>query len=263
VKAPNHPVPAGYLTGVFCYIGALSDQAGLPDPGSDKTKIMETTMLLSLRLALLLLACCSLTANAQPRESIEGIHYQTLARPVPTETDADHIELRDIFWYGCPECATLEPMMTDWRDGTTGDLVFARMPAIWNDLMALHARIYYTGKVLEAEDRIHQAAFHAIHEAGNPLRTEAQIAEFFAANGFNSDTFTQAWNSTEVTDAVQQARLRTADYGIDKLPTAVVNGAYKVVHNAKVFNHVEYNLAFNMVIYKLRVERRSDFATSE
>jgi thiol:disulfide interchange protein DsbA len=237
-------------------------RAAWPDPGSDKTKTMETTMLSSLRFILLLLASLALTANAQPRESVEGVHYQKIARPVPTETDADHIELRDVFWYGCPECSTLEPMMTDWRDGTTGDLVFVRMPAVWNDLMALHARIYYTGKALEAEDRIHQAAFQAIHENGNPLRNEAQIAEFFAANGFNGDVFTKAWNSEEVINAVQQARLRTADYGIDRLPTAVVNGTYLVTHNAKVFNHVEYNLAFNMVIYKLRVERRSDFATS-
>ena len=220
-------------------------------------------MLLSSRLILLLFVSLSLAANAQPRESTEGVHYQKLARAVPTETDEDHIEVRDIFWYGCPECSTLAPMMTDWRDGTTGDLVFARMPAIWNDLMALHARIYYTGKNLNAEDRIHQAAFRAIHEDGNPLRTEAQIAEFFAANGFNNDAFVAAWNSEEVLNAVQQARLRTADYGIDKLPTAVVNGLYKVTHNAEVFNHVEYNLAFNMVVYKLRVERRSDFATTE
>ena len=110
----------------------------------------------------LLLAPLSLPIIAQPRESIEGVHYQSLPKPVPTITDEDHIEVRDIFWYGCPECATLEPMMSDWRDGTTGDLVFVRMPAIWNDLMALHARIYYTGKAMGIEDRIHQAAFRAI-----------------------------------------------------------------------------------------------------
>lgn len=207
----------------------------------------------------LLLTCLTFAATAQPREAVEGMHYQALATPVPTSTDADHIEVRDIFWYGCPDCSTLEPLMTEWRSGVTGDLVFVRMPAIWNDLMALHARIFFTGRALEAEDRIHQGAFRAIHEQGNPLRNEQQIREFFVTNGIAAEAFETAWNSEEVIAAVDDARLRTADYDIQKLPAVIVGGRYKVLHNAKVFNHVEFNIAFNNVIFKMRVERRPDF----
>ena len=91
-------------------------------------------------------------SQAQPREFIEGVHYQALANPVPTQTDADRIEVREIFWYGCPECATLEPVMSDWGEGVRGDLVLHRTPAIWNDIMALHARIYYSAIAVNAED---------------------------------------------------------------------------------------------------------------
>ena len=216
-------------------------------------------MRLTRLLAFPLLAALAVTASAQPRESVEGIHYQALPRPVATETDEDHIEVREVFWYGCPECSTLEPIMSDWRDGTTGDLVFVRMPAVWNDLMALHARIYYTGRTLNIEDRINTAALHAIHEQGNPLRTEAQIRDFFEANGINGEAFTSAWNAEDVAAAVQLARLRTEDYAIDKLPSVNVGGRYEVVENAEVFDHVELNIAFNMVVFKLRDERRSDF----
>ncbi len=207
----------------------------------------------------LLLACTTLTAIAQPRESVEGVHYQALAKEVPTDGAVDKIEVREVFWYGCPECSTLEPMMTDWRDGVTGDLVFVRMPAVWNDLMALHARIYYAGRALSAEDRINQAAFRAVQEQQNPLRTEEQVKAFFLENGITAEAFDGAWNSEEVTAAVQQARLRTGDYGIDKLPSVILNGRYKVIHNAQVFNHVELNIAVNNVIRNLRDERRSDF----
>src|SRR5690606_30784246 len=115
-------------------------------------------------LLLPLLACLPLAAGAQPRESIEGVHYQALASAVPTEVAEDRIEVRETFWYGCQECSTFEPIMTKWRDGVTGDLQFVRMPAVWNDLMALHAQLYYTGKAVGAEDRIHQAAFHALQQ---------------------------------------------------------------------------------------------------
>lgn len=216
-------------------------------------------MQLTPRFLLLLLGCFTLTATAQPRESVEGVHYTALAKAMPTDGAADKIEVREIFWYGCAECSTLEPMMTDWRDGTTGDLQFVRMPAVWNDLMALHARIYYTGRELKAEDRINKAAFEAVQKQQNPLRNEEQIKAFFIANGVAAEAFNTAWNAEAVTAAVQQARLRTADYGIDKLPSVIMNGRYQITHNAKVFNHIELNIAVNNVIRNLRDERRSDF----
>ncbi len=212
------------------------------------------------RFALMLLAFTAVTAIAQPRESVEGVHYFPLEKQVPTDNGAaDKIEVREVFWYGCQECSTLEPIMTDWRDYVTGDLVFVRMPAVWNDLMALHARIYYTGKELNAEDRINQAAFRAIQEQQNPLRNDEQIKAFFADNGVAAEAFDTAWNSEAVATAVNMAKTRTQDYGIDALPTMILNGRYKVVHNAKVFNHVELNIAVNNVIRNLRDERRSDF----
>lgn len=211
------------------------------------------------RLLFPLLASLALTATAQPRESIEGVHYQPLPSAVPTGLESDKIEVRETFWYGCHECSTLEPIMTQWRDGTTGDLVFARQPAVWNDLMALHARIYYAGIALEIEDRIHQAAFRAVQEQGNPLRNEEQVKAFFIDNGVKAEEFDAAWNSDAVKASVQEATERTRAYALDKLPSVILNGRYKVAHNAKVFNHVELNIAVNNVIRKLRDERRSDF----
>ncbi len=211
------------------------------------------------RFLFLLLACFTLTATAQPRESVEGIHYFALPKVMPTDSPEDKIEVREMFWYGCAECSTLEPYLTEWRNTVVGDRAFVRMPAVWNDLMGLHARIYYTGIALDAEDRIHQAAFRAIQEQNNPLRTEAQIAEFFIANGVDAAAFATAWNSETVTTAVQQATLRTADYGIEKLPSVIMNGRYMITHNAAVFNHIELNIAVNNVVRTMRDERRNDF----
>lgn len=198
-------------------------------------------------------------SQAQPREFIEGVHYQALANPVPTQTDADRIEVREIFWYGCPECATLEPVMTDWGEGVRGDLVLHRTPAIWNDIMALHARIYYSAIAVNALDAIHREAFKAIHQNNNPLRTEPQIRQLFLANNVTAEAFEKAWNSGEVNSQVENARLRTAEYGVDKLPSVIVNGRFEVNHNKAIFNHIELNIAVNMLVRRLRDERRTDF----
>ena len=45
----------------------------------------------------------------------------------------------------------------------------------------------------------------------------------------------------------------------DKLPSIIMNGRYRIIHNAKVVNHVELNITINNVIRNLRDERRSDF----
>ncbi len=198
-------------------------------------------------------------SQAQPREFIEGVHYQALKNPVQTETDADRIEVREIFWYGCPECATLEPVMTDWGEGVRGDLVLHRMPAIWNDIMALHARIYYSAIAVNAEDTIHREAFKAIHKNNNPLRTEAQIRTLFLASNVAAEEFDKVWSSAEVNSQVENARLRTAEYGVDKLPSVIVNGRFEVTHNKAIFNHIELNIAVNMLVRRLRDERRTDF----
>ena len=198
-------------------------------------------------------------AHAQPRESIEGIHYQALPNSLPTETAEDVIEVRELFWYGCTECFTLEPITTSYRDGVRGDVKMIRAPAVWNDIMATHARLYYTAVAVNTEDRLHQAAFTAIHEDLNPLRSEAQIRALFLENGVSTEDFETAWQSEEVINAVQQARLRTGDYAITKLPSMIINGRYIVSHNEKVHNHVELNIAVNMVIRNLRDERRTDF----
>lgn len=216
-------------------------------------------MQLTLRLLFpLLFIGCSLTATAQPRDSVEGVHYVALAKAVPTETEADKIETRELFWYGCHECMTLEPILSEWRDNLAGDLVFVRTPAVFNDLMALHARIYYTGIALKMGDRINEAAFRALQEQENPLRTEAQIKDFFVKNKVSAEAFTAAWNSDAVIKSVQQARERTVAYGITRLPSVIVNGRYQITLNAKVFSQSEMNIAINNVIRKLRKERRSN-----
>ena len=208
---------------------------------------------------ILLLTCLSLTVTGQPRDSVEGIHYQPLGRPVPTETPEDVIEVRELFWYGCAECFTLEPISTDYRDGVRGDVRMLRTPVVWNEIMEMHARIYYTALVLDAEDQIHQAAFHALHEENNPLQTEREIQVFFSKNGIDEETFNETWHSDEVDTMVKRAALQTTDYAPNKLPAFIVNGRYRVEENAAVPDHIELNIAVNLVIRRLRDERRSDF----
>ena len=207
-------------------------------------------------LCLLPLLLAAAFAAAQPRASEEGVHYQVIEPAVPTAVGPDRIEVTEVFWYGCPQCQRLEPLMTEWGEGVTGDLVFQRMPAIWNDVMETHARIYYAAEAADALGRIHRAAFRAIHEEGNPLRSEAEARALFERNGVRPDDFERHWNAPEVAAALEDARMRTAAYGVEKVPSVVIDGRYRVVQNAAVPDHQELNIAVNMVIKQIRDVRR-------
>ena len=44
-------------------------------------------------------------------------------------TDPDKIEVLEFFWYGCPHCFHLEPVINAWEKGLPKDVVFKRVPA--------------------------------------------------------------------------------------------------------------------------------------
>ena len=78
---------------------------------------------------------------------VEGTHYVRLAQPVRT-SDPARIEVMEVFWYGCPHCFHLEPLINDWKKTLKPDVNFQRSPAMWNQMMAVHAQAFYAAQSL-------------------------------------------------------------------------------------------------------------------
>lgn len=208
--------------------------------------------------AAVLLGGLSFQVTAQPRPLEVGQTHAVIEPAVATQSAEDIIEVLDVFWYGCPVCSEFAPMMTYWGGEVRGDLVMKRMPAVWNDIMALHARLYYTAVALELGAQLHSAAFRHIHEQGKALNTVDEIREFVAAHGVTNEAFDQAWNSPEVVAAVDKAALDTRAAGIDRLPALLVNGRYRVVRSASVPTLPEMVVVTNQLIKTQRDLRRPD-----
>lgn len=195
---------------------------------------------------------------AQPRPLEAGQTHTVLEPALATQSAADIIEVLDVFWYGCPVCSEFAPMMSYWGGEVRGDLVMRRMPAVWNDLMALHARLYYTAVALELGAQLHSAAFQHLHEQGKTLNNADEVRNFFAGHGVANAAFDQAWNAPEVLAAVDKAALDTKAAGIDRLPALLVNGRYRVVRNASVPTLPELIVITNQLIKVQRDLRRPD-----
>ena len=155
----------------------------------------------------------------------EGIDYTVLKPAQPTET-GDQVEVLEVFWYGCPHCWHLEPVMEQWLATKPAGVAFRRMPATgprWEP----HARAYYAAESLGKLDVFHDALFKAMQVQKRPIMKEDDLVKFAGEVGIDPEEFRTAYNSFYV-----EARVRKADemgrrYGIDGVPALIINGKYR------------------------------------
>jgi thiol:disulfide interchange protein DsbA len=156
----------------------------------------------------------------------EGEEYELVTPPQPTST-GDKIEVVELFWYGCPHCYQFEPYVQRWLKTKPANVEFVRIPAVFRPDWALFARTYYTAQVLGVVDKIHQPFFEAIHELRKPMKTEDQIAAFFAQHGVKKEDFHKVFRSFAVESKVRRAIDMTRRYGANGVPTMIVDGKYR------------------------------------
>ena len=148
-------------------------------------------------LALLLCIPAALAVENPAPRYVEGTHYVRLAQAMPT-ADPQKIEVVEVFWYGCIHCYHLEPLIETWRKTLGADVDFHRSPAIWNQLMAVHAQAFYAAQALGVLDRMSGPLFAALNAEGSErkrLGNVDELARFFAEHGVPEEQFRKTFNS--------------------------------------------------------------------
>ena len=178
---------------------------------------------------LVAVACLAVASHAAGQSSgtdIEG-KYELLQPPQLTET-GDRIEVVDVFWYGCPHCYTFLPMMEAYDKIKPEYVEIRRLPAVFRESWAAHARAYYTSLLLGVDNLTHRPLFEEIHEHRNPTDTREALAAFFERHGVDRTKFEQTYDSFAVESMVRKSVLMQQRYGITGTPSVVVNGKYRV-----------------------------------
>ncbi len=152
--------------------------------------------------------------------------YVELSPAQPTQ-DPNKIEVIEFFWYGCPHCYNFEPVLSKWLETKPENVTFIRLPAIFSQLWQDHAKAFYTAEALGVTDKVHADFFDAIQNKKQKLRTEEQLAAFFAAHGVSETDFKNAFNSFMVDTKVRQAKAMAPRYGVTGVPAIIINGKYK------------------------------------
>jgi thiol:disulfide interchange protein DsbA len=157
----------------------------------------------------------------------EGTHYRVLKPAVSTSVPPGMVEVTEVFWYACGHCYLLEPGLDGWaRSKKPSYVQLTRLPAVWNPLVKMHARIFYTSELLGKLPQLHSEAFREINVKGNRLDTPEKIEAFFVSKGVAKEDFQKAFSSFSVESKLRRADELNRRYRIASTPTVVVNGKY-------------------------------------
>jgi thiol:disulfide interchange protein DsbA len=180
-------------------------------------------------------AASAATTAAAPTSWQEGVNYTRIVPAQPTSVAAGQVEVLEFFWYACPHCYAIEPLVEKWNKTKPAYVSFSRVPVTWSEGHRSLARLYYTLEALGKLDQLHPEVFKAIHVSGNALiaadpndtNESERIQVLFAKKfGISEDDFRKAYHSFAVDTALQRADQLMERYRIDGVPTFVVNGKF-------------------------------------
>ena len=155
----------------------------------------------------------------------EGVHYQTLAKPVIT-SDPEKIEVVELFWYGCPHCDSLDPALKVWVNRLPTDVNFVQIPVVFGRSWEMHARMFWVAKNIGLLETIHEPLFNAIHREGQRLQRVDDVVAFFERFGADPAIINRELDSFATESALRLADARTRAYGIRGVPAFVVDGRH-------------------------------------
>jgi thiol:disulfide interchange protein DsbA len=178
-------------------------------------------------LASMLLPALGLAGAGRAQEVVrvrQNIEYRLIG-PQPTET-GDQIEVIDFFWYGCPYCNQLLPVLEEWIKRKPADVAVRRVPVIMRDSWAAHARIFYALELLNELERLHARVYHSYHVEELHMSKPEVMEQWAVKNGIERRKWIDAYFSPEVDGKMARAARATKTYTVEGTPTIVVDGRY-------------------------------------
>jgi thiol:disulfide interchange protein DsbA len=183
-------------------------------------------------------AASTSTASAAPVSNPswqDGVNYTRLVPAQPTAVPTGQVEVLEFFWYACPHCNAIDPLVAAWLKTKPSYVTFSRVHVLWNESHRSLARLYYTLDSMGKLDQLHSEIFKEIHVNGNPLvgadpnnaaQAERIQTAFVVKHGVSEAEFTKAYHSMPVDIALQRADELVQRYRVDSVPRFVVNGKY-------------------------------------
>ncbi|MEP6701643.1 MAG: thiol:disulfide interchange protein DsbA/DsbL [Betaproteobacteria bacterium] len=181
----------------------------------------------------------------------EGKDYRRLAKPQATET-GKKIEVIEFFSFSCPHCKDMEPFLSEWIKKLPADVQVRRIPAQFSPPWVGTAKVWYTLEGLN-EEKLAPAAFNAIHGQNVRLDQDKPFFDWSATQGLDRKKVEDMYNSFAVNGKVARAKTLVQNYGVQSVPTFVVDGKY-TTETGTSKQHADIPALLDKLIDKARAE---------
>jgi thiol:disulfide interchange protein DsbA len=151
--------------------------------------------------------------------------FRSLKAAAPTDAEPGKIEVVEFFWFGCPHCYSLEPLINAWAKKLPPDVVFRRQHVPFREVK--HQQLFFTLQALgQDNEKVMTAVFSAIHQRRLRMLDPQEMVEVLAPVGIDPKAFNDAFNSFGVRTRQTRANKLADAYDLDGVPALGVNGKY-------------------------------------
>ncbi len=194
-----------------------------------------------------LIALFSLTTGPAARAATawtEGQHYFRVDSAKRTAVPAGTVEVMEVFSYGCPACNQFKGVADQLRASLPSNAKMVYLPAAFNPAedWPMFQRAYFAAQVLGIADKTHDPMFDAVwktgelavtdpttHQLKRPLPSIEDAARWYnKRTGIAVDQFVSAAKSFAVDVKIKAADDLITAYQVDRTPTIIVNGKYRL-----------------------------------
>ena len=174
----------------------------------------------------------------------EGRNYFLINPARPPAVGAGKVEVTEVFSYGCPACNLFVPEMHKLKKALPANAVLTYIPASFNPAedWPMFQKAFFTAQMLGVAEQAHDAMFDAVWKTGelgiidqasqrikDPLPSIDDAARFYnRVAGTPVDKFLNTAKSFGVDTKIRVAEETIVAYRVDRTPTLVVNGRYRL-----------------------------------
>lgn len=174
----------------------------------------------------------------------EGKNYFLINPARPPAIAAGKVEVTEVFSYGCPACNVFTPVMHKLKSALPANVILTYLPASFHpdEDWPMFQKAFLTAQALGVTDQTHDAMFDAVWKTGelaifdqatqrikDPLPSIEDAAHFYyRVAGVPVDKFLSTAKSFSIDTKVRNAEEAIVAYRIDRTPTLIVNGRYRV-----------------------------------
>jgi len=173
----------------------------------------------------LVISSLLLGSSAFAADLMEDVDYRTIKPPLATAA-GKKIEVIEFFWYNCPHCNAMAPLIEPWAKRNHARIVFKRVPFARSEEWIAQQQLYYTLQAMGKVEQLHMKIFQAIHKQKIALKTAEQMANFVQRYGIDQKRFLTLFNSPAILQEVMNAEQLASQVGVERVPTIVVDGRF-------------------------------------